>query len=40
MLYHSTGVTSKYGAWGQHDFTGAPSVKRDAISNASAKVNG
>jgi hypothetical protein len=37
MLYNSTGVTSKYGSWGQHDFTGAPSVKRDAILNASGK---
>jgi hypothetical protein len=37
MLYNSTGVTSKYGAWGQHDFTGAPSVKLDAIIRAQGK---
>jgi hypothetical protein len=37
MLYNSTGVTSKYGAWGQHDFTGAASVKLDAIIRAQGK---
>lgn len=34
MLYNSTGPTSKWGAWGQHDYTGAASVKLDAVDRA------
>jgi hypothetical protein len=37
MLYNSTGPTSKYGSWGQHDYTGAGSTKRSAILNASGR---
>jgi hypothetical protein len=34
MLYNSTGPTSRYGSWGQHEFTGQPAAvapKRRAI---------
>jgi hypothetical protein len=37
MVYNATGPTSKWGSWGQHDYTGAPSFKRDAIARANAQ---
>jgi hypothetical protein len=36
-MYNATGPTSKWGSWGQHDFTGAPSVKLDAIRRVNTK---
>lgn len=37
MLYNSTGPTSKWGSWGQHDYTGQASPKRRAIIDAATK---
>ncbi|QQV76008.1 hypothetical protein H5J25_10520 [Sphingomonas aliaeris] len=40
MLYNSTGPTSRFGSWGQHEFTGQPEAvapKRRAIAKAVAR---
>jgi hypothetical protein len=42
MLYNSTGPTSRYGSWGQQEYTGQPlafAPKRRAIINANAPAN-
>ncbi|KQS03756.1 hypothetical protein ASG11_05435 [Sphingomonas sp. Leaf357] len=37
MLYNATGTTTRYGSWGQHEYTGQASPKRRAILDAIAK---